>query len=401
MKHTSSKLITLLAITLLLYACGEKKSNSPLGNVKEITFKEAANDYLLASKFNNIRMVQLETTDDCIITGIKEVIRADGKLYVLTDDNELFCFDETSGKFIMQIGNVGEGPGEFLSAESIFYNAKEKTISVVDRTKNAIVVYSLDGEYIGNKYKELPLSWADRAELSQDGYLMVSTELTGGFPRNEYAYLVVHPNEKVSQLDAFAPIKVGNYSTTFATQPMAKCSEGIRFFKYLNDTIFTLKDGKDIPYCKLNLGRKLPEKEIVAKMGENPDESLFSLYSSGTYMMRLDRIYESKDFIVIIPFAYTSTGYYWIDKNKQEGIHLISSGEVNKEIDWFLQGRSIINIAGSDDKGIICSFMETYIEVAKKELSENKNIKVFNSELKSFFEKADPEGNPCLIFYEN
>lgn len=396
-----NNLILILAVVSTLIACGGKgKSEQTANEVKEITFSEAPNDYLLAKKFKKIRMVQLEATDDCFITEIKKTISAQKKLFVLTKDDELFCFDEETGKYIRRIGNIGEGPGEYLNAASIFYDNKENTISVVDNAKNAIVVYSVDGNFVKNIKVKTSLSWADYAEKSKDGTLMFSTQLTGGYPANENLYVTMRPDGTVDYIDPFAPVKVVDYSMSVSKHPMALCDDGIRFFKYLNDTIFTLKDGQVEPYLRLNLGRKMPDKGIVAKMGENPDMSINKLYSSG-YSTRLEDIFETENFIVVIPHISAATGYYWIDKNEQKALHIMSSFEVDKETAWFLQGRSIIRIVGADKNKIISSFQDIVIESVKDVMKKNKELKLFNDDLRSFFEQADPEGNPCLVFYES
>lgn len=397
----SCNIILSLAMACTLIACRNKgKGVQTVSDVKEITFNEAPNDYMLAKQFKRTRMVQLEYTDDCFIGEIKKVVSTEGMLFILTRNDEIFCFNETTGKFIKRIGNIGEGPGEYLKATSIFLNEKEKTISVVDDVKSVILVYSIDGKYIEKKQVEMPLAWADCAEMSKDGTLMISTRITGGRPANEYAYITMNPKGKVSYLDPFAPVKVENFAMSVSNHPMTICDEGIRFFKYLNDTIFTLKEGKVEPYLRLNLGREMPPKDIVAKMGEDPDMSVVNLYSSG-YITRLDKIYETDKFIVAIPYFETTTGYYWIDKDKQRGMHIISSNEVDKESTWFLQGRSIIRIVGAERNRIISSFSEMGIYSVKNVLEKNKELNLFNDSLKDFFEHANPDGNPCLVFYEN
>ena len=374
-----------------------------------MTFRDAPADYLIASNFRNIHMVQLEMKDECVVSDVKRIIDTDGKVFVLTSDNEIFCFDRSTGKYLSTIGSVGEGPGEYVDATDIFYDERERRICVLDRSKNAIHAYTLDGKYNGDRTPGqggdaiAALSWAIYAERSADGSLMIASQMTGGYPSNDYAYTVVRPDGTLSSMDAFAPVKVEDYAMPFATRSIAVCEDGLRFFKFLNDTIFTLKDGEAVPYCRLNTGRSMPPKDVVAKMGSYKETNLYNLYKSSGYAMTFREMYECGNLIAIVPELYMMTGgYFWIDKERQEGIHILATGDFDDECFRFLQGQSIIRLVGSNGKELISAFSgATSIGAVQKQLSDGKTLKLYDKRMKTFFEKADPEGNPCLVFYEN
>lgn len=386
----------LVVISGIFFSCSDKIYS----DTKKISFVEASKDYSLASAFRNIHIVQLETNDSCIISEIKRILIVKDNVYILTKDSEIFCFNKSNGRFIRQIGNIGEGPGEFFEAKDIFYNEKENFISVIDPLKNVCLTYSADGKYIKTESLNTSLSWMNNAEFTSDGYLMLSEQLTGGYPSNDYAYTIIGSDGKIIKMDEFAPVKVKDYSVAFASHPMTKCEEGMRFFKFLNDTIFTMSDGEVTPYCILDFGKKILSKDVVAKAGSFSDKLLLELSHTNGYFAGLDKIYETKNFLIFIPKFYPLYGYYWYDKKKKQGIHISSSVEVGLEMKWMLQGRSIIKIVGTDSNNVICSFQQEDIDIVKDVLSEDKSLKPYNEELKTFFEKVDSEGNPCLIFYE-
>lgn len=201
----------------------------------EMTFRDAPADYLIASNFRNIHMVQLEMKDECVVSDVKRIIDTDGKVFVLTSDNEIFCFDRSTGKYLSTIGSVGEGPGEYVDATDIFYDEREKRICVLDRSKNAIHAYTIDGKYNGDRTPGkggdaiAALSWAICAERSADGSLMIASQMTGGYPSNDYAYTVVRPDGTKSRMDAFAPVKVEDYAMPFAVRSITVCEDGLRF----------------------------------------------------------------------------------------------------------------------------------------------------------------------------
>ena len=407
MKHFISAFLAVFCAVCMFLSCSEQRKNTPT-DIKEIIFKDPSKDYLLASNFKNIHMVQLEMKDECVISDVKRIIDTDGQLYVLTSDNEIFCFDRSTGKYLRKIGSIGEGPGEYVDITDMFYNEKEKRICVVDRVKNAIHAYTLGGEFVGSRAFDkngdiaTALIWSECAEYSPDGDVMIALQITDGFPVSDYAYTVIRPNGTAIKLDAFAPLKIEGTSMAFAKRPMARCEDGLRFFKYVNDTIFTLSDGEAVPYCKVDLGRKMPSREMLAKMGGDLYLNIDKVFQSG-YAMPLEEIYECKNLIALIPQYYEMAGgYYWIDKEKQEGIHIIATNNFDDECFRFLQGRSIISLKGSNEKELISSFNgATVIKAVQKQLREKKDLNVYKKEMRTFFEKADPDGNPCLVFYEN
>lgn len=408
MKKVTGCLLAALCAGCALLSCAEQKMCMP-AEASEMTFRDAPADYLIASNFRNIHMVQLEMKDECVVSDVKRIIDTDGKVFVLTSDNEIFCFDRSTGKYLSTIGSVGEGPGEYVDATDIFYDEREKRICVLDCTKNAIHAYTLDGKYNGDRTPGqggdaiAALSWAICAERSADGSLMIASQMTGGYPSNDYAYTVVRPDGTLSSMDAFAPVKVEDYAMPFATRSIAVCEDGLRFFKFLNDTIFTLKDGEAVPYCRLNTGRSMPPKDVVAKMGSYKETNLYNLYKSSGYAMTFREMYECGNLIAIVPELYMMTGgYFWIDKERQEGIHILATGDFGDECFRFLQGQSIIRLVGSNGKELISAFSgATSIRAVQKQLSDGKTLKLYDKRMKTFFEKADPEGNPCLVFYEN
>ena len=147
----------------------------------------------------------------------------------------------------------------------------------------------------------------------------------------------------------------------------------------------------------------MPPKDVVAKMGSYRETNLYNLYKSSGYAMTFREMYECGNLIAIVPELYMMTGgYFWIDKERQAGIHILATGDFGDECFRFLQGQSIIRLVGSNGKELISAFSgATSIGAVQKQLSDGKTLKLYDKRMKTFFEKADPEGNPCLVFYEN
>ena len=408
MKHTIIRLLVLFCLGILVVSCREQKKSAPTGaDVKEVTFKEAPKDFLIASSFKNIHMIQLEAKEECLISDIKRVVDAEGKVYVLTRNNEIFCFDRATGKYIRTIGRLGEGPGEYVSAMDICYDEKEKCICVVDYYKSAIHNYSLDGRFLGDrKFDEETAKGVNLtvyADCAPDGNMLLSLCMPPQTPSRDYVYMMLRPDGTSTGVDVFSPVRSKIAQVEVSRHPIAKSEDGLRFFKFMNDTIFTLSGDEVVPFCKLNLGRKMIPKDVLAKMGPYEDVNAGKLYQSG-YSLPLFELYEDKNYILVLtkPLTLQGRDNYLINKKTLEGIHIKGSALMAVEAVMFLEGRLMPDIIDSNRNEFISWFAPIWIDCMRDEIfAKNLDVKLYKKEMRTFFEKADPDGNPCLVFYEN
>ena len=408
MKHTVIRLLVLFCAGILVVSCREQKKSAPTGaDVKEVTFKEAPKDFLIASTFKNIHMIQLEATEESLISDIKRVVDVEGKVYVLTRTNEIFCFDRATGKYIRTIGRLGEGPGEYVSAMDICYDEKEKCICVVDYYKSAIHNYSLDGRFLGDrKFDEETAKGVNLtvyADCAPDGNMLLSLCMPPQKPSRDYVYMMLRPDGTSTGVDVFSPVRSKIAQVEVSRHPIAKSEDGLRFFKFMNDTIFTLSGDEVVPFCKLNLGRKMIPKDVLAKMGPYEDVNAGKLYQSG-YSLPLFELYEDKNYILVLTKPLTLEGRenYLINKNTLEGIHIKGSALMAVEAVMFLEGRLMPDIIDSNRNEFISWFAPIWINCMREKIfAKNLDVKLYKKEMRTFFEKADPDGNPCLVFYEN
>ena len=408
MKHTIIRLLVLFCAGILVVSCREQKKSAPTGaDVKEVTFKEAPKDFLIASSFKNIHMIQLEAKEECLISDIRRVVDVEGKIYVLTKTNEIFCFDRATGKYIRTIGRLGEGPGEYVSAMDICYDEKEKCICVVDYYKSAIHNYSLDGRFLGDRQLDKDIAEGVNltvyADCAPDGNMLLSLCMPPQKPSRDYVYMMLRPDGTSTGVDVFSPVRSKIAQVEVSRHPIAKSEDGLRFFKFMNDTIFTLSGDEVVPFCKLNLGRKMPDKKILAKMGSYDLLNTVKLYKSG-YSLPLFELYEDKNYILVLtqPITLQGRDNYLINKKTLEGIHIKGSALMAVEGVMFLEGRLMPDIIDSNRNEFISWFAPIWINCMREEIfAKNLDVKLYKKEMRTFFEKADPDGNPCLVFYEN
>lgn len=389
----------LLIIYIFLFSCSGHEMHY---DIQDITFEDAANDFKLTDSFKHIHFVQLEMTDECAINMEKKIMLANKRILVSTRQSELYCFDSKTGKFVCRIGRRGEGPGEYLSIIDFCYNQADSTVIILDAYKNRTLSYRLDGKFLSESIFPVPINYVDNIERSQNGYYMLSHKMHGGNAQKDYAYTVLRPDGGYFNFDPFAPVEVGNYMTAYADHPMTACRNGFTFQKFLNDTIFRLENGEIYPLYKLKMNMPVASREQVANLGFYHKRDVCDMARSTNYFVGFDRMYETEKFILLIPPYQSDEGYFWINKENNTGIRILSSSNLNKEAVRAIEGKSIISVKGGDDRTLISYINPALIKPCfVKAFENNSEIKPFSRELRPFFENADPEGNPVIIIYEH
>ena len=146
--------------------------------IPQIVFEESTADFKITDSFSKFKFIQLEQTDDCAFDYITKMVDAEDCIVVKTRiQNELFCFDKGTGAFKCRIGNIGEGPGEYLTVSDFFYNNKEKSICVIDPYHNSILSYDFEGNFLYAKKVEPYINKIICVERSNDGYIMFANLL--------------------------------------------------------------------------------------------------------------------------------------------------------------------------------------------------------------------------------
>lgn len=131
-------------------SCSERKMN---GDAVILNLDENVQDSIYYSSFvDSISYIPLETTDDCLIGRIKDVIIADSFIFVLDSNPSVIYIFDCSGNYLRKIDRKGEGPGEYGSAYQFSYNRHRQSISVYSTLIYKVIEYDLYGNLI-NEFK--------------------------------------------------------------------------------------------------------------------------------------------------------------------------------------------------------------------------------------------------------
>ncbi|MDR1224406.1 MAG: 6-bladed beta-propeller [Tannerella sp.] len=216
---------------------------------------------------DSIEYLQLETTDECLLRHPSICLRDDNFLFYSDISRLVYKFDATTGHFLGQIGEIGQGPGEYVWMKNAFIDKDNNKIIVQDGGKQDLMVYDYDGHYIDkmlltkdsifttyaystmlididSQYIVYKARFMPAAGTRQPHEVMVSDYKTGK---------IIHsiPN----RLDGIE----GNAGQFKGSYLMLKQSDAIFYKSFYNDTLYTVHKKEGInPYAIIDLGSRKP-----------------------------------------------------------------------------------------------------------------------------------------------
>lgn len=143
---------------------------------------------LLSDIVEDVEYVKLETTDDCLLAGTARVFITNDDIYTLNNysDYKLLRFDRKTGKFISQIGSIGQGPKEMINPCFVF--AKDSLVYVTSTSMDKVYVYTNENQFV----RSVPFC-KDRSSF-EDGVGETISVI-------DHQYIVRHPGQLQSQLN--------------------------------------------------------------------------------------------------------------------------------------------------------------------------------------------------------
>ena len=143
---------------------------------------------LLSDIVEDVEYVKLETTDDCLLAGTARVFITNDDIYTLNNysDYKLLRFDRKTGKFISQIGSIGQGPKEMINPCFVF--AKDSLVYVTSTSTDKVYVYTNENQFV----RSVPFC-KDRSSF-EDGVGETISVI-------DHQYIVRHPGQLQSQFN--------------------------------------------------------------------------------------------------------------------------------------------------------------------------------------------------------
>lgn len=164
MKNKVKVLMGTLLALLTLGACqsfSSKKDEVWVADVRSAMTKDTP--FSMKEDVVGIEYIPLETTDSCLISNVTYLVMDDDFIFIQNGKTDQIFKFTRQGKFVCQIGRMGNGPGEYApwTIENISLDVNKKEVFLNSRRMPAFV-YSYEGEFlrtdttteeaVGNRY---------------------------------------------------------------------------------------------------------------------------------------------------------------------------------------------------------------------------------------------------------
>ncbi|MDL2305557.1 DUF4934 domain-containing protein [Bacteroides sp. OttesenSCG-928-D19] len=295
-------LFLLVCASLLISCTNQKKANEASTTIDIERCMQNTTTLNVSDLGPTIRYVPLETTDDCLIGKIP-IVKVLKRHIVIESGQHCYLFDKEDGSFISAIGHVGQDPEAYNSPFSRT-DEKEEFLYFTHQP-DQLVKYDMKGNFAGK------IAFSSQSE-SASCYLFTDSEIIGyynGLNPRDYV-LAVFDKEGILQdtIPALLPktdelfADILNISVTKGTDTYGNWTKtgaiiidykndkrqilapdattlwmnngNIRFKETFIDTIYTVMNGKLLPYITFNTGKwHWPERERMSK--NNNSERVF------------------------------------------------------------------------------------------------------------------------------
>jgi len=252
------KALILIALFLYLTGCSEEK---PVGDYPVIDVLNSIGKYqrvYCSDFFSSIELIPLETEKECLLLDDfpPASILKDSLIFMRGDERtniRLYAFD-WSGKFLNQIGERGQGPGEYITLLDVFLNPDNLSIIVTDVYK--LLEYDFSGKFIRSFRKPN----VDGVSLSRCFYvednLFVGQINYDGKRRNKYCLFNQHGETVVCFPSHVFFDRVGTFAqTSDAALPPVRVDDRLYLKDFVNDTIYLLANSNLQPAYVFRFGK--------------------------------------------------------------------------------------------------------------------------------------------------
>lgn len=342
--------------------------------------------------FESVECVVLETVDKCLFSDILQLITTDSAMYLrvqisdMSSDAKILKYAR-SGKFEFEIGNMGQAPGEYNSADYLI--VKGDSIVVFDRDNQNIVVYSAnDGRHISstpiNGCREIQQMNGALFDPYSDNFLMTADVIFGDDVYSLGLYnLALNKFEKLMsakfEVDGWVSHQYANPSIARYTMDYAL------FLLPLDDYVYKYDfETKTVSkFCCITNGVEMPD----FKDGMLYGDALMEANDKGA--LRLSGLFYANDYLIVD--NHSNAIIFNIVDNK--GYYVRGEWDVKSCKDFPFVPSKLLE--ATQKYGFVCSYSANtllrYLEYHKE------NTLLLNEEIAEILTE---ESNPVLVYYK-
>lgn len=334
---------------------------------------EKAEPLKMSEIISKISYIPLETNSKCLLGNMWiYVFGKDILVRSLSIDESIYRFS-TEGKYLNKIGSKGNGPGEFIGCSDMFLQGD--TVYVVPSFTNAILCYSLSGEFIKRYKVDIKNKLSHVVKINAKSYMIALSS------EHKLGNLIKTDREFKIQSGFFKELPMSGYGLSHRFQ---RSKDKIFYFDNFHYTVYDISNEYPIPSIVVDFGKyktsnqKLSLYPKVNIILNNP--WINSFYSSSNY--------------------YKFDFYYPYKRSEYSMLYRISDGK------RFVWTKLINNIDNgtldrwtgflADDK-LVFHLMPLTILERYKDMTKEEKLNPANSAFVKMASKISAESNPVIM----
>ncbi|GGC49948.1 hypothetical protein GCM10011386_47790 [Parapedobacter defluvii] len=385
LKHKLMKevfIIVLIGLIFMLESCGEKEKN--IGDdVLVLDFRHDGN--IDPNEILTTDYIKLETNDACLIDKvIVQVEYASDKIFILSGgaDRNLLVFD-ISGNFINSIGNMGNGPGEYVMPVSFSIDTESNVVSVVDIAQRKIIEYGLGGfDFISEK--ELGYYSSCFEYINANQLLLKNSDSQSAY--KDWEFLLTGGNLELEDKYVTREFVTG-YSTGH-TKNIYKSEGQVYAYAQYNPIIYRFQNDRIEPVYHIQFGKfNLPPKEYLEAISTNNANFLAELDVS-------DYIY----YYCVFQTSNLLNVYYSVAQEAYIGLYNRNNDQIYSFPKTYFEEQMMVGYmdrpAGTINDFIVAALQPFDL---KERLEDSYN---FDPKLKTLIQNSEDDDNPILFLYK-
>ena len=394
MKSIIIKSITFAVILILLVSCGKNRTakgfNINISDMKTININSQKGDFLITdSLFSKVDFVKLETTDNSLIGRISQILFPDS-LILIVDKNSakgMYLFNR-DGSFYKQAGNIGNGPGEYVSLDYVTLMLQEKLISALDLSQQKIIKYKYNGEF--HSEKKMPFTFLYNEYMNTGENVYYTLGYSTGYPNHEDKTLFVMDPSDNPLFNGFENIYDERHFNYIFNSPMRKFDSEIYYVPNFNNTIFQIKRDSAIAKYYINI-----EHNGMPSVNKNTTDEQFVDYTNKYF-------YFNGDFIELKSFTFikiaTPTSYPFVIFSHNTNRTYFNSRLANNPLYLFSEYPNAIPKNRYKENAVVID-IPAYVIVSEKEAFYNVIQPKDKKMLDDLYNGLTEDDNPVLFFY--
>ncbi len=284
--------------------------------------------YCYASEyFSEIRYIELESTEQSFMRGIKDIKVTEKGIFILTNNYIILRFSNT-GKFLNKIGAIGRGPGEYIIPVQINILDGTDILTVHENNAGARVhLYRPDGKFV----RSVKYEWVLNVAAYRNDRVFFWTNMP--YLTKEYPYSL-----RISDLNGRNNLNLLQRTSKLAPNPLVMAMSETNFWEYA-DSLTVWEANIDTVY-RYYPKRESIEARFILKAGRDHltwDRRLRTV--QGDNAVRNKTIYfigllESRSLIFLTARMKGETRYYVYTKGTGSVVSIAPLSIIPGKLQW-------------------------------------------------------------------